>query len=133
MKKTITIQLDEKLEKDAMELFKELNLDISKAFTLFLERAIEQNKLPDYSFMVDDITGLPIDESYNEIDLPQYLKLSIDNMKDSWYITDHGKKDSLQESYWCDLNASINSAENDEDISRRQATYLRRKYLRIGD
>lgn len=76
-------------------------------------------------------TGLPKDESYLECGLPEYLKLSVENMKKSWKIVDSGKKDLHWDIFWCDLNADINSAENGNVISSEQAWYLRKKYLRM--
>ena len=52
-------------------------------------------------------------------------------MKNSWKIIDNGDDDLHWDVCWCDLNASINSAEVDHVISSKQAWYLRNKYLRI--
>lgn len=79
----------------------------------------------------DDKTGLPIDESYLEVELPEYLKKSLDTMKQCSEIMDSGGYDYFWDCKWCELNADINSAEVDELISHRQATYLRKKYLRM--
>lgn len=76
-------------------------------------------------------TGLPEDETYLEKGLPPYLLTSLEAMKKSWAIEDSGKRDLHWDLYWCELNADINSAEVDQEISRRQAEYLRRKYLRM--
>ncbi|MBQ8161810.1 MAG: helix-turn-helix transcriptional regulator [Clostridia bacterium] len=79
----------------------------------------------------DRITGLPKDESYLEKGLPAYLQKSIETMQASWSIVDRGGKDLHWDIYWCDLNSDINSAETEQEISRDQAWYLRRKYLRM--
>ena len=76
-------------------------------------------------------TGLPKNNSYLEKGLPEYLQTSIDNMKKSWEIEDNGKQDPHWDLYWCELNADINSAENDQSISAEQANYLRNVYLRM--
>lgn len=76
-------------------------------------------------------TGMPTDETHFECGLPEYLKQSLDNMKQSWEIVDSGKKDLHWDIYWCELNADINSAEVENLISSEQAWYLRRKYLRM--
>ena len=76
-------------------------------------------------------TGLPEDETYLEKGLPPYLLTSLEAMKKSWAIEDAGKRDLHWDLYWCEMNADINSAEVDQEISRRQAEYLRRKYLRM--
>lgn len=76
-------------------------------------------------------TGLPKDSAYLEKGLPEYLQISLDNMKKSWEIEDGGKRDLHWDLYWCELNADINSAENDRVISTEQANYLRRVYLRM--
>ncbi len=76
-------------------------------------------------------TGLPKDSAYLEKGLPEYLQISLDNMKKSWKIEDSGKRDLHWDLYWCELNADINSAEIDRVISAEQANYLRKEYLRM--
>ena len=79
----------------------------------------------------DRETGLPKDESYLEKGLPGYLQKSIAAMQASWKIVDSGKRDLHWDLVWCELNADINSAETEQEISSDQAWYLRRKYLRM--
>ena len=79
----------------------------------------------------DRETGLPKDESYLEKGLPGYLQKSIAAMQASWKIVDSGKRDLHWDLYWCELNADINSAETEQEISSDQAWYLRQKYLRM--
>lgn len=69
--------------------------------------------------------------SYLEKGLPPYLLASIKAMKQSWERKDQGEEDPRWDLYWCDLNADINSAETEQEISSEQAWYLRRKYLRM--
>lgn len=76
-------------------------------------------------------TGLPKNQKYLECDLPLYLKSSLDSMIASWAIVDSGKKDYHWDMIWCELNADINSAEVNQEISSEQAWYLREKYLRM--
>ena len=76
-------------------------------------------------------TGLPENKEYLERELPPYLQSSLKNMIDSWAIIDSGKKDYHWDIAWSDLNADINSAEVDQEISSEQAWYLREKYLRM--
>ncbi len=78
-------------------------------------------------------TGLPKDGSYLEKGLPEYLQISLDNMKKSWEIEDSGGTDLHWDLYWCELNADINSAEVDRVISAEQANYLRKVYLRMRE
>lgn len=66
-----------------------------------------------------------------ECGLPEYLKISLANMKKSWAIEDSGQRDYHWDLYWGELNADINSAEIDKSISSEQAWYLREKYLRM--
>ena len=80
----------------------------------------------------DTTTGFPRNKEYLECGLPAYLKISLDNMKQSWEIEDSGKKDYHWDLYWCELNADINSAEIDQAISHEQASYLRKTYLRMN-
>lgn len=79
----------------------------------------------------DENTGLPIDKSYLECDLPEYLQASIKNMVASWEILDSGKRDLHWDLNWCELNADINCAEVEQEISSEQAWHLREKYLRM--
>lgn len=79
----------------------------------------------------DNETGLPKSKEYLECDLPPYLISSIENMVASWKIIDSGEKDYHWDLNWCDLNADINSAEVEQEISSEQAWYLREKYLRM--
>ncbi len=79
----------------------------------------------------DKETGLPNNKKYLECGLPPYLQESLENMKQSWNILDSGKRDLHWDLYWGELNADINSAENDQAISTEQAWYLREKYLRM--
>ena len=81
----------------------------------------------------DRNTGKPKDDSYLEKGLPKYLSESLSAMIESWKIVDSGKKDLHFDIYWCDLNADINSAETEQEISSEQAWYLRRKYLRMDE
>ena len=77
--------------------------------------------------------GLPKDKQYLELGLPEYLQQSIERMQQSWAIEDSGGKDLHWDLYWCELNADINSAETEQEISHEQAQYLRKKYLRMED
>ena len=79
----------------------------------------------------DPATGLPEDKTYLEYGLPEYLQISLDNMKKTWKILDSGIRTNTWDLYWCELNADINSAEVDELITHEQADYLRRVYLRM--
>lgn len=81
----------------------------------------------------DRMTGLPINETYLEKGLPQYLESSLAAMKKSWQIEDSGRRDPHWDCYWCELNADINAAETERSISREQAGYLRRIYLRMEE
>lgn len=63
-------------------------------------------------------------ERYLEINLPQYLQKSLDD-----YIEGERTNSSLWDCYFCDLQASINIAEVDQDISASHASYLRKTFL----
>lgn len=77
----------------------------------------------------DSKTGLPNDKSYMECGLPPYLQHSLDNMIKSWEMEDSGVKDYHWDIAWSELNADINSAEIEQEISSERAWYLREKYL----
>lgn len=79
----------------------------------------------------DKETGLPRNKLYLERNLPPYLQSSIENMTASWKIMDNGGKDYHWDLNWSELNADINSAETENEISSEQAWYLREKYLRM--
>ena len=78
-------------------------------------------------------TGKPKDDSYLEKGLPKFLKKSLVAMINTWKIEDSGKRDLHFDIHWCELNADINSAETEQEISSEQAWYLRRKYLRMEE
>lgn len=79
----------------------------------------------------DNETGLPVNQEYLERGLPPYLQSSLKNMVASWEKIDSGKQDYHWDMIWCELNADINSAEVEQEISAEQAWYLREKYLRM--
>ena len=79
----------------------------------------------------DRDTGLPKDKTYFEKNLPNYLQVSVERMADSWGIIDSGKRDPHWDLCWSELNADINSAETEQEITPEQAWYLRKKYLRM--
>ncbi len=79
----------------------------------------------------NDEAGLPTNKEYLEYDLPEYLKDSIKQMIDSWELFDKDQKDMNWDLNWCELNADINSAEVEQEISSEAAWYLREKYLRM--
>lgn len=79
----------------------------------------------------DAETGLPVSGDYLERGLPAYLRASVEHMAASWEIMDSGKKDYHWDMYWSELNADINSAEVEQEISSEQAWHLREKYLRM--
>ena len=81
----------------------------------------------------DRNTGKPKDDSYLEKGLPKYLSDSLAAMIKAWEIEDSGKRDLHFDIHWCALNADINSAETEQEISSEQAWYLRRKYLRMEE
>ena len=82
----------------------------------------------------DEQTGLPRDKGYLEKELPTYLRISLYNMLKSWELVDKGKVDLHWDLCWCELNADINSAEVEQQITVEQAAHLRKKYLRMeGD
>jgi plasmid maintenance system antidote protein VapI len=78
-----------------------------------------------------DDTGLPKSKRYLEHGLPPYLRSSLESMKASWKIIDRGETDLHWDLCWSELNADINSAEVEQEISSEQAWYLRKKYLRM--
>ena len=80
---------------------------------------------------IEKDTGLPKSSERFEKGLPAYLRKSIQAMVVSWDLRDSGKRDLHWDLNWCDLNADINSAETEQEISSDQAWYLREKYLRM--
>lgn len=79
----------------------------------------------------DSKTGLPKRKDYLECGLPTYLRKSLDAMIETWKVLDGGGDDLHKDLNWCELNADINCAEVDREISSEQAWYLREKYLRM--
>ena len=71
----------------------------------------------------DEVTGLPKDKSYLEVNIPPFLKESIENYQNA-------PKD-IWDCLYCELQTDINVAEVDQIITPEQAWYLREKYLGI--
>lgn len=103
-------------------------LELSKALNCTMEELMQIDNA-DY----DKDTGKPKNDAYLEKGLPKYLSASLLAMIKSWEIEDSGKRDIHWDIHWCDLNADINSAETEQEISSEQAWYLRRKYLRMEE
>lgn len=78
----------------------------------------------------DPKTGLPLDKSYLECGLPDFLRESIAKMNDAWKKLDNNEPYTLWDCDYCDLQSDINYCEVEELISSEQAWYLREKYLR---
>lgn len=81
----------------------------------------------------DTESGRPLSTNYLEKELPGFLQASIQAMQASWAMEDSGKRDLRWDTTWCALNADINEAETEQLISREQAAYLRKAYLRMED
>lgn len=82
-------------------------------------------------YLYDSTTGLPVDKSYLEVGLPEFLKESIEAMKRAWEKLDNGEAYLRWDCDFCELQSNINVAEVEQLISSEQAWYLREKYLRI--
>ena len=100
---------------------------LAKALGCTMEFILSLDVAEDY----DRESGLPKHKNYLERGLPAYLQSSLENMIASWKIVDSGKKDYHWDLYWNELNADVNSAEVEQEISSEQAWYLREKYLRM--
>lgn len=101
---------------------------LAKALNLSMEDVMAfDSSLDEY----EEETGLPKRKEYLEKDLPTYLQTSLKNMKASLEILDRGEMDYHWDLNWGELNADINCAEVDQEITSEQAWYLREKYLRI--
>lgn len=57
-----------------------------------------------------------------EVNLPKYLQHDLEKYK---------AKDGPEDCLWCELYGSINCAEQDGEIDKEQAWYLREKYLNM--
>lgn len=80
---------------------------------------------------IDETTGRPIDKSYLECGLPDWLVKFIEKLNVSWEKVDNGEECWSWERDWCELQSEINVAEVEQLISSEQAWYLREKYLRL--
>ena len=109
-------------------------LDCTMEFIMSLDTANLENSSDltgSANSRYDEESGLPKSKKYLECDLPPYLQSSLKNMIASWEILDSGGTDLHWDLNWCELNADINFAEVDQEISSEQAWYLRETYLRI--
>lgn len=80
----------------------------------------------------DGNSGLPVDRTYLECGLPEYLQESLEQMKIAWRKRDSGEEYLRWDCDFCNFQSDINSAETEGMISSEQAWYLREKYLRIA-
>lgn len=80
---------------------------------------------------IDESTGRPIDKSYLECGLPEWLTESIEQMKAAWEKEDNGEEYLHWDCDWCNLQSDINVAEVEQLITSEQAWHLREKYLRL--
>lgn len=78
-----------------------------------------------------DEHGFPVDKSYLECGLPEFLQESIRAMVEAWRKLDSGEKYLRWDCDYCCLQSDINNAEVNMIISPEQAWYLREKYLRM--
>ena len=81
----------------------------------------------------DAASGLPVSDDYLLKGLPQDLQASVVAMEASWARLDRGEKDLRWDAYWSQLNADINEAETEQQISHEQADYLRKNILRMEE
>lgn len=100
---------------------------LAKALDCSMEELMELESPLDYHIE----TGLPIDNSYLERNIPLFLQEAIEKMKKAWEKIDAGKECFLWDCDYCELQSEINVAETGNAISPEQAWYLREKYLRI--
>lgn len=80
------------------------------------------------SVYIDDIS----DNSYLENGLPNFLEKSLLQWKNTMRLIEKDERPSTWDLDFCELQSDINVAEVDEQISSRQAWYLREKYLGIN-
>ena len=81
----------------------------------------------------DTNTGKPVSSDYLQRGLPVELQKSVSAMEASWEKMDRGETDLRWDIHWSQLNADINEAEIEQEISHEQAAYLRKKVLRMED
>lgn len=113
-----------------MGVFDEIKTGIEQAIEYENQCSTKDLKIDPQSAYSKE-SGLPVDKTYLEYGLPPYLQHSLEQMKKSWAIEDSGEKDWHWDIYWCELNADINCAEVDQEITHEQAAYLRKMYLRM--
>ena len=77
----------------------------------------------------DPETGKPVDRSYLECGLPEYLQESSSKMKECISKLERGEEYYRWDCDFMELQSDINCAEVDGNISSEQAWYLREKYL----
>lgn len=90
-----------------------------------MNRESRKNDMKDY----DESNGLPIDKSYLECGLPEYLKESIEKMAIAWKKKRTDPNFLRWDCAYDELQSDINVAEIEQEITTEQAWYLREKYL----
>lgn len=86
---------------------------------------------PGQDYGYDPETGLPVEKSYLEHDLPPFLAESVAAMKAAWEKLERGEKYTMWDCDFCQLQSDINNAEVNLVITPEQAWYLRETYLGI--
>ena len=79
----------------------------------------------------DPASGKPVDKSYLEYGLPEYLQMSLKRMKEGQAKLMRGEDYLRWDCDFMELQSDINCAEVDGNIDAEQAWYLREKYLGI--
>lgn len=78
----------------------------------------------------DKETGRPVDKSYLECGLPDFMMESIKRLKASTIKHDNGEPSDWDCDY-CEVQSNINILEVGQCITSEQAWFLREKYLGI--
>ena len=89
MTQNVTIRMDSDLKKQAEELFNELGMTMSTAFTIFVRQSVRQRKIP------FEISASPSSAAYpvppGEEDDPFYSEKNLQRLQEAAKAADEGK------------------------------------------
>ena len=89
MTQNVTIRMDSDLKKQAEELFNELGMTMSTAFTIFVRQSVRQRKIP------FEISASPGSAAYpvppGEEDDPFYSEKNLQRLQEAAKAADEGK------------------------------------------
>jgi DNA-damage-inducible protein J len=90
MTQTINIRIDSDLKKKAEKLFKEMGMNMSTAFTIFIHQAVRQRKIP-FEISAEPLIRAAHPVPPGEEDDPFYSEKNLRHLREAVKAADEGK------------------------------------------